>query len=72
MESGLEASNSTPSIGVPEFSSLSFNCKDPDYVMYKPPLYTEKFAEDYKFEVSTILSHCIWLSSLNFVQPFIK
>ena len=51
MESGLEASNSTPSIGVPEFSSLSFNCKDPDYVMYKPPLYTEKFSEDYKFQI---------------------
>ena len=57
MESGLEASNSRPSIGVPEFSFLSFNCKDPTYVMYKPPLYTEKFADDYKFEVSIIFSH---------------
>ena len=54
VESGLEPSNSTPSIGVPQFSYLSFNCKESDYVMYKPPLFIEKFPDDYKFEVTYI------------------
>ena len=64
VESGLEVSNSTPSIGVPEFSYLSFNCKESKYVMYKPPSFTEKFAEDYKFEVMIFINGLSWIRYL--------
>ena len=53
IDHGLQA-KPTPSVGVPEFSYLTFNCSDSNQVMYKPPLYIEKFPEDYEFKVNNI------------------
>ena len=47
---GLQA-QPYPSVGIPEYSYLTFNCSDTEKVMYKPPLFIEKFSDDYVFQV---------------------